>query len=200
MKGDGNGNVGDFLGISTEEWPYVPVYVHEGGAAFDSNGYNIGVHLPLQSADAIDGGLTKKGDGTLTMSKANTYNGPTRVLGGTVAFTNASGFPGGDIEIGGEMLAARSTSSACITVPSLSFNVGAKIRILVPSGFDVSLLKSWHKVVSSTAAISGILPAVEVVDASTGLPRNCFVAVRLDAGGSSISVRANKNGFLAVFM
>lgn len=199
MKGDGKDNVGDFLGKSSEEWSHVPVYVHEGGAAFDSNGYNIGVHLPLQSAVASDGGLTKKGDGTLTVSKSNTYNGPTRVLGGTIAFTNASGFPGGDVEIDGEMLAERSTSSACITVPSLSFNTGAKIRILVPSGFDVSRLKAWHKIVSSTAVITGDVPSVEIVDVDTKAVVSSIAKSTLDAGGKSISVKATDKGLMLIY-
>ena len=199
MKGDGNGNVGNFLGKSNEEWPYVPVYVHEGGAAFDSNGNDIGVYLPLQSAAASDGGLTKKGDGTLTVGGANTYNGPTRVLGGTIAFTNASGFPGGDVEIDGEMLAARSTSTACITVPSLAFNSGSKIRILVSTGFNLSRLKSWHKVVSSTATIAGDVPEVEVVDAVTGETVSCIAKATLDDGGKSISVKASDKGFCLIY-
>ena len=192
-------NVGDFLGKSSTSWPNVSAYVHEGGVTFDSNGCNIGVHLPLQSATARDGGLTKKGDGTLTMSKANVYNGPTRILGGTIAFTNASGFPGGDIEIDGEMLAERSTSSACVTVPSLSFNTGAKIRILVPSGFNLSRLKAWHKVVSSTATITGDAPDVEVVDAATREAVRCIAKATLDEGGKSISVKATDRGFCLIY-
>ena len=199
MKGAGNGNVADFLGKSAEEWPYVPVYVHEGGAAFDSNGYNIGCHLALRSAATADGGLTKKGDGTLTVSKANTYNGPTRVLGGTIVFSASGGFTGGDVEIDGEMLAVRSASSACITVPSLAFNSGSKIRILVPNGFDVSRLKAWHKIVGSSAVISGDLPSVEVVDAKTRAPVTCSANVRLDDGGKSISIKATDKGLAIIY-
>lgn len=199
MKGAGNGNVADFLGKSAEEWPYVFVYVHEGGAAFDSNGYNIGCHLALRSAATADGGLTKKGDGTLTVSKANTYNGPTRVLGGTIVFSASGGFTGGDVEIDGEMLAVRSASSACITVPSLAFNSGSKIRILVPNGFDVSRLKAWHKIVGSSAVISGDLPSVEVVDAETRAPVTCSANIRLDDGGKSISIKATDKGLTIIY-
>ncbi len=195
----GTRNWSDFLGKADTEWQYVNAYVHEGGAAFDSNGYNIGLHLPLQSAGTGDGGLTKKGEGTLTLSKANSYNGPTRVLGGTIVFSASGGFPGGDVEIDGEMLAVRSASSACITVPSLAFNSGSKIRILVPNGFDVSRLKAWHKIVGSSAVISGDLPSVEVVDAETRAPVTCSANVRLDDGGKSISIKATDKGLTIIY-
>ena len=203
MKGLGASNVADFLGSGSasneENWRCVPVYVHEGGAAFDSNGYNIGLHLPLQSVAANDGGLTKIGEGTLTVSKANAYNGPTRVLGGTIAFTDASGFPGGDIEVAADMLAARSASSACITVPSLSFNNGAKIRLLVPRGFDIKKYRRWKTVVTSAAAIGGTLPSAEVVDAETGEVLHYEVRLAVSENGRSLLAKPVMGLVITVF-
>ena len=58
-----------------------------GGAIFDSNGKAITVSIALQHdalGAAVDGGVTKTGAGTLTLSGTNTYNGTTTVSNGTL--------------------------------------------------------------------------------------------------------------------
>jgi autotransporter-associated beta strand protein len=194
--------VGSFFGNSSAEWPNVPVYVHEGGAVFDSNGYNIGVHLPLTSAAANDGGLTKKGAGTLTLSKANTYNGPTRVLGGKVTFQAAAGFPGGDIEIDAEELASRGANDPFISSSaSITFNSGSKLRILVPAGFDLARLRMNRAVVTSASPMSGELPTAVVVDAETGAELSTATHIMrssFNATCSTLSVRSFRRGTIII--
>jgi autotransporter-associated beta strand protein len=60
--------------------------VKVGGAVIDTNGANITIGQALL-ADPVStgGGLTKLGAGTLTLSGANTYTGPTLVSAGTLA-------------------------------------------------------------------------------------------------------------------
>jgi autotransporter-associated beta strand protein len=74
--------------------------VRNGGMFFDSTNFDVTisqalVHSTVSGDNAIDGGLTKRGSGTLTLTGANTYTGPTTNTGGTLAisgtFTNASG-------------------------------------------------------------------------------------------------------------
>ena len=61
--------------------------VRDGGAIIDTAGFNISmaqplIHSTISGDAAIDGGLTKNGNGTLTLSGVPTYTGPTRVNAG----------------------------------------------------------------------------------------------------------------------
>ncbi len=62
--------------------------VQAGGAVIDTNQYDITISQPLlhDSVPAIDGGLTKIGAGTLTLSGSNGYTGVTSVDAGTLEF------------------------------------------------------------------------------------------------------------------
>jgi autotransporter-associated beta strand protein len=60
--------------------------VQDAGGIIDNGGFaiTIGQALNHGGASATDGGLAFKGAGTTTLIAANTYNGPTTVLGGSV--------------------------------------------------------------------------------------------------------------------
>ena len=64
------------------------VYVQAGGATIDSNGYFVSIAQPLVHDPNLgatpDGGLTKAGGGTLSLTTAQSYTGPTIVTGGTL--------------------------------------------------------------------------------------------------------------------
>ena len=63
-------------------------YVQSGGARIDSNGRNIAVAQALLNS-GTGGGLTKLGNGTLTLKGANTYTGPTAITAGTLTVTGS---------------------------------------------------------------------------------------------------------------
>lgn len=67
--------------------------VKEGGAKIDTNGNNITVAQGLlhSGAAATDGGLTKSGSGTLTLSGVNTYTGNTTIENGTFSLADNAG-------------------------------------------------------------------------------------------------------------
>ena len=64
------------------------VNVKGGGAVIDSQGFSVTIPQSLRHhpdlGDALDGGLTKLGSGTLTLAAPNTYNGVTRIEAGTL--------------------------------------------------------------------------------------------------------------------
>jgi autotransporter-associated beta strand protein len=69
--------------------------VRNGGAIFDTAGNNITIvqslrHSTIGGDAAIDGGLTKRGAGTLTLSASNSYTGATTISGGRLTLGSAS--------------------------------------------------------------------------------------------------------------
>ena len=83
-----------FQGVST--------LVQAGGAIIDTAGFNVTVDVSLQHDVALgstaDGGLTKLGAGTLTLTGASNYTGVTNVNGGTLAIASGS-LAGGTINV-----------------------------------------------------------------------------------------------------
>lgn len=69
--------------------------VQAGGARIDTNGFNITiaqalVHDTTSGAPAIDGGLTKLGAGTLTLTGASSFSGALNLVAGTLAVATES--------------------------------------------------------------------------------------------------------------
>ena len=85
-------NNGSFLNLGAGS---AAANVRNGGAIIDTVGFNVTISQGLQHSaiagdNATDGGLTKLGNGTLTLSGANTYNGNTTVSGGTLELVQAT--------------------------------------------------------------------------------------------------------------
>ncbi|MFA6565004.1 MAG: autotransporter-associated beta strand repeat-containing protein, partial [Verrucomicrobiia bacterium] len=97
-----NGGVLQFS-ASTDVTGFNDFAVMAGGAFVDSSNYVISFGQPLTNGlgGGPDGGLTKLGNGTLILTNGNNYNGPTRIVAGSLIGTNFSGplviDPGGSI-------------------------------------------------------------------------------------------------------
>ena len=69
--------------------------VQAGGAKIDTNGHAVTIDQPLLHDASLgataDGGLTKQGAGTLTLTGASTYTGPTSVSAGTLLVNGTLG-------------------------------------------------------------------------------------------------------------
>ena len=92
--------------------------VQTGGAKFDTNGGTIAVSQALLHDATLgttaDGGLTKLGAGTLTLSVASTYTGATTVNAGTLAISANGGLGKGNVTIaaGGTLTLAAGVTAA----------------------------------------------------------------------------------------
>jgi autotransporter-associated beta strand protein len=85
----GQTNVTSLLGTG------VVVNVGAGGARFDipDAGRNVALGVPLLSTNAMDGGFTKYGMGTLTLDADCSWRGGTAIEGGTLRMATAAAIP-----------------------------------------------------------------------------------------------------------
>jgi fibronectin-binding autotransporter adhesin len=140
--------------------------VRAGGATVDTSGRNITIAQPLihdASAAAIDGGLTKLGAGTLTLTGSNTYTGGTTINNGVLATTGTGTLGSGPLVINGnggaisvvnlaKNQAVNSLSGATSAGGSAQINVGAGTTLTV----NQSLATSFAGSVSlASGAMSG---------------------------------------------
>ena len=131
-----------------------------GGVTFDTTNATVTLSGVLSGV----GGLTKTGTGTLTLSGANTYAGATRLVDGTVAFTQA--YPGGDLELGAA--AQGGTSAPLLTAPSFAFAEGKGVRITEADTLDQQTFGPMKTLVSSSTPIASV-PTLALV-ATDGTP------------------------------
>ncbi len=82
--------------------------IKAGGARIDTNGYAIGIGVPLQGS----GALTKSGSGTLALASTNTYTGTTTVNAGT-------------LQVGGSLGGAVTVDAAGTLAPGPSGGIGS---------------------------------------------------------------------------
>ena len=72
------------------------VYVAEGGVVVDTQARDVSISYALQAYVEQPGGLVKLGTGSLTLSGANAYAGPTIVSNGTLAVAGPASLPNYD--------------------------------------------------------------------------------------------------------
>jgi len=103
-------------------------FIQDGGARFDTNNFDIAVSQNLLADPAsLGGGLTKTGNGTLTLSGANTFTGGVTISGGTLlvgsagALNATTGFENA-VAFGSSTTGTLALNGRSITVSSLSGN------------------------------------------------------------------------------
>jgi fibronectin-binding autotransporter adhesin len=176
------------------------VNVRNGGAIFDTAGFDVSTVSELQHSDiagdnATDGGLTKNGAGTLTLSGGYSYSGATVVNAGTLTLDAAMVTPGtpGNITVNAAGLSV-ATAGTSIPAANLSFTgtstLGLSFTTLSPGG-AVALSATGTASSSGTttininaAAISGVIngAVIPLISAGSAMTTSGFVLGTLPPG------------------
>ena len=152
----GNGNLGatPFMNILSD------AFIRNGGAVVDSQGYAIIISQALEHSNvggdnAIDGGLTKLGSGSLTVSGINTFTGPITNKAGLLSLTGGSTYPGG-IQVNAGTLGI--TTASTITGSTVVSN-GATFSITQIGSATASVSNlTFNGAASGVGATLGLTP------------------------------------------
>ena len=166
------------------------VRVRDGGAVIDTNGFNVTIpqtltHSTVSGDNATDGGLTKVGSGTLTLTANNTYTGGTFINGGTLVPGSSGAISTGNITFGGGTLqfGTNSDYSARIknSTGAISLDISGRI-INFANALDSSNSGGLTKLGSGSLLLYGANTYTGTTTVSAGL-----LAV---AGGSTGSLNS----------
>ena len=179
-------NTSDFLGTGHGKWlTNIIVRACAGGAIFDTTNHNISVKNPIFSGASPDGGLTKRGAGTLTMVSTNTYNGVTRLEGGKLVFSHAQGYPGGDLEIAAAAVQG-ALAAPLLTAHTLAFREGKGVRVTEADTLDDKTYGPMKTVATFTTPLAAV-PSLTLVDADgTEWTDNKQWSLQLVDGGKTL--------------
>ncbi|MBQ6339396.1 MAG: autotransporter-associated beta strand repeat-containing protein, partial [Kiritimatiellae bacterium] len=153
----------DFLGNGHWKWTNIIVRAGAGGAIFDTAGHDISIKNPIFSGAEQDGGLAKRGAGTLTMVNTNTYNGATRLEGGTLAFSHAEGYPGGDIEIAAAAVQGKTLAAPLLMAQTVTFREGKGVRVTEADTLNDKTFGPLKTVATFTTPLAA-LPSLTLVN------------------------------------
>jgi autotransporter-associated beta strand protein len=98
-------------------------FVEDGGLIVDTT--NFSVTIPQALLASGNGGLTKIGSGTLTLTGSNTYTGPTIVSGGKLVLGPAHASPGSvTVNVNSTLAFLQSSAPATVNLPSVTIGDG----------------------------------------------------------------------------
>ena len=183
-------NTENFLGTDHLKWrTNIFVRACAGGAIFDTTNHNISVKNSVYSGAEQDGGLTKRGTGTLTMVNTNTYNGVTRLEGGKLVFQHAEGYPGGDLEIAAAVVKG-TLAEPLLTANLLAFREGKGVRVTEADTLNDKTYGRMKTVATFTTPLAE-LPSLTLVNSDgtewTGNKQWCL---QLADGGTTLKFGA----------
>jgi len=156
------------------------------------NAYHTGATVEMVDFDDaayVHGGLTKRGGGTLTLTRANTYGGATRCAGGTLAFTDAAGIPAGSvIEFPAAALAGGEKDVPLLTAPSCA---GHGLRVTDVDDLDDKTFGRLRTMAHFTTPLAAV-PAVAFVDSQGQTVSRALWHVVLTQDGRTLKFGPNR--------
>jgi uncharacterized protein (TIGR03382 family) len=158
--------------------------VRNGGAIVDTNGNSVTigqtlVHSTIGGDNATDGGLTKNGAGTLTLSAANTYTGATAINAGTLALASSGSLSSTTYSIAAGATYDVSTQAYSLNGKSITLSLDA-----VNPGFIKDL--------GNTFTLTG---GALTLNFTTGAPGSSYTLYSGTTSGDFSSILLSGNGF-----
>jgi autotransporter-associated beta strand protein len=177
-----NVNRTDFLGTGVAQWQTnIFVRVLEGGAIIDTEDKSISIQQSLYRAAVSDGGLTKRGNGTLTLLNTNTYNGATSVEGGTLKL--------------GVLTNTLLTSGSAFVSSNAVFDINTKVQTLAGLGGSGTVTNN-----SLLTVTGAVMPGGTNVIGTLTLASACSLSgeLRVDVATNGVCDRLYIQGDLSV--
>lgn len=156
-------NVGTFIE------PVTDAFISTNGAIIDSQANAIGIPQPLETDPALagvaDGGLTKLGTGSLTLSATNTYTGPTVVSNGTLVVNGVLGNGAVSVGVGATLVGSGIIGGPVTVNTNGTLNVGGVATnvltinnnlTFMPGSTNVAIISSTN---GASALVQGITTA-----------------------------------------
>ena len=160
-------NAANFFQGSTVA-PIIPIasIVKAGGAKIDDGGFAISILEPLQHdaslGAALDGGLTKLGAGTVTLTNASTFTGPTVVSNGTLAVNGSLGRSAVTVQSGGTLAGLGAVTNATVNLGgAIAPGTAGTVGLLTVSN-NATLLGSANMDISKATATNDVLKAATI--------------------------------------
>jgi fibronectin-binding autotransporter adhesin len=181
-------NVGTFIE------PVTDAFISTNGAIIDSQANAIGIPQPLESDPALaggaDGGLTKLGTGSLTLSATNTYTGPTVVSNGTLVVNGVLG--NGAVSVGvGTTLAGSGIIGGPVTVKTNgTLNVGGVATNVLTINNTLTFMPGSTNVaiISSTNGTSDLVKGITTANYAGTLQVNNLASPNTPTNGQTFQI------------
>lgn len=189
-----------------------------GGAVIDSSNNTLTVAQNLETGASPDGGLTKRGTGTLILTGTNTWNGTTTVQAGTLNCVGPKSFPsnstivvaGGTLDLYGASCAPAFINitngilrNGVVNTPTLVVSGNSQIRVNLPGTTTLTKNDAGTTVITSDSAFTGdmtINQGTLKIEALISLLTNSLAwfdaddsATRTIDGGGKVATWINKS-------